>query len=361
MSGQWRARAIIDTAALHNNVRVARKFAGQTRIYAVVKADAYGHGIENVIPALSDRVDGFAVATLNEAIRCRSHAPRSPIIVLSEFNSSHQLRLFEQHELQVVIHRPEQVNWMEQFPGTALSCWLKIDTGMNRLGVLPGEAESIARRLNRAAGVKRLGSMSHLASADDLESGQTSDQIETFIQTTRQVSGMRSMANSAGLINWSDTHFDLVRPGLLLFGGSPVAQRTAEQIGLQPVMRLEARLIAVRKVALGQDVGYGATWTANRPTRLGIISFGYADGYPRCVSNIGHVVVNGKIAPLTGQVSMDLMTVDLSECSDAREGDTAFLWGPQLPVEMVAQWANTIPYELLCGVSPRVPRVLTNN
>lgn len=360
MSRTWRTRALIDLSALRHNVKVIRELAGEARVYAVVKADAYGHGINNVVPAIRDSVDGFAVATLEEGIRCRKSAINNAIMVLSEFSGPEQIDDFRQYQLQPVIHREQQARWVCESEGLSSGVWLKIDSGMNRLGISPENVTEIVNMLSRSINVKQLGLMSHLASADEMDSDQTQQQYERFLQCASGHPGEVSIANSAALVGWPRTQLDIVRPGLMLYGISPSQNQSALELGLRPVMQLESRLIAVKDISTGDAVGYGASWIASKPTKIGIAGFGYADGYPRCISNRGSVIVRDRRAPVIGKVSMDMMTLDLTGCGEVQEGDIAQLWGPQLGVEIVAGWADTIPYELLCSVSPRVPRIQIN-
>lgn len=360
MEKAWRTRALIDLSALRHNVGIARSMAGDARIFAVVKADAYGHGINNVVPAILDAVDGFAVATVEEGIRCRESAGNSPIMVLSEFNSPDNLKMFCEYHLQPVVHRADQVDWIDKTEHVPDYVWLKFDTGMNRLGIDPERVQDLVTRLSESIGIKKIGLMSHLASADDVQCDQTQEQLSLFAKIVDRHPGDVSLANSAGVVGWPRSIRGVIRPGLMLYGISPTPAKSGADLGLLPVMQLETRLIAVKNVDAGAAVGYGGTWIARRPTRIGVAGFGYADGYPRCISNRGAVIVNGHRAPVIGQVSMDMMTIDLSDCEDAIEGDIVQLWGSALSAEVVAQWAQTIAYELICGVSPRVPRITVN-
>ena len=360
MDKAWRTRALIDLSALRHNVIIVRSLASDARIFAVVKADAYGHGINNVVPAISKEVEGFAVATVEEGIRCRKFADNAPIMVLSEFSSPEQLEAFCKYRLQPVVHRKEQADWMSASDRLPDRVWLKFDSGMNRLGIAPEQVPDIVARLSESFDLQKIGLMSHLASADDMECDQTQRQIALFAKYTANHPGDVSLANSAGVVSWPQAKRGIVRPGLMLYGVSPTAAQSGTGLGLQPVMQLETRLIAVKTVDKGGAVGYGGSWIANQPTRIGVAGFGYADGYPRCISNRGAVMVNGRRAPVIGKVSMDMMTIDLSDCCNAVEGDIVQLWGSALSVDIVAHWAQTIAYELLCAVSPRVPRIIVN-
>ena len=342
---------------------MARDHAGDAETAAVVKANGYGNGIRNIVPTLTGMVDWLAVATIDEGIRCRELTDHLPIIVFSEFLSATQLDIFYRHRLQPVVYRPEQVQWLLAY-NNPLSCWLKFDSGMNRLGFNMAQIQSVFKTLSSARNIIEVGVMSHLASADETVNLQTVQQIEQVTTLKDQLVGQSdgskdskiSLANSAGLLQYVDSHFDMVRPGLLLYGVSPIKGLEGKELGLEPVMHLEARIMSVKSIEAGQVVGYNASFVAPRKMRIGVVGFGYGDGYPRCVSNRGYVCINAANAPVIGKVSMDMMTVDLEQCPDVKEGDVAELWGKNLPVERVAEWADTIPYELLCRVSGRVAR-----
>lgn len=360
MSEHWRARALIDLAAFEHNLTTVRRLAGKAKVFAVVKADAYGHGIENIVSTAKERVDGFAVATLDEGIQCRRLSPDSPIMVLSEFNARDQLRVFEENRLQPVLHSEHQLNWLKRYRGSPLDCWVKIDTGMNRLGINQSVATAFIEMVSQIESVKSMNIMSHLASADIKDSDQNDEQLTAFRDLTRRINGLSSMGNSAAVLRSISRHFDMVRPGLLLYGASPMTGTTGISFDLKPVMQLEARLIEVKRVQKGQKVGYGGCWTAPSDCTIAVASLGYADGYPRAVSNRGYALVNGSQAPVVGMVSMDMTTLNVSNCGQVKEGDIVQFWGAGIAVEKVAEWSDTISYELLCRVSPRVPRVILN-
>lgn len=356
-----RAWALINGAALRANARSIRELVGPSQVYAVVKANAYGHTLEHVVGEINHLVDGFAVATLEEGLCVRALAPYAAVIVLSEFNAPSQIDILRAGELQAVVHRAEQVDWLEETPPLPTPVWLKIDSGMNRLGVAPGQAGTLFDRLSAAG--NRVSLMSHMASADEPDGQQNESQIAVFEQVMSARDGSdhaRSLANSAALDALPATRLDLVRPGLVMYGISPFGPEfgPGSTLDLQPVMQLEARLIAVKRVSAGDRVGYGGTWTCERGGQIGIVSFGYADGYPRGVGADAYAIVNGSAAPLAGRVSMDMLTLDLTDCPGVSVGDVVQLWGGDIGVERVARWANTIPYELLCRVAPRVPRFL---
>lgn len=357
-------RARIDLEALTHNFSLARKAAAGSRVMAVIKANAYGHGAVQVARALS-QADAFAVASLEEALQLRESGIRQPVVLLDGVFHPDELELAVTHQLQLVVHCEEQLVWLERFrSGAALSLWLKVNTGMNRLGFAPADAATIWQRLQRLPYMKagELRWMSHLACADELAHPANDAQLACFnevIQFSAQLQGRAaecSLANSAALLTRPDMQFDWVRPGIMLYGISPMVQGSAPAEELRPVMTLESRLMAVQRRRKGDAVGYGLDWCCPEDMPLGIVAIGYGDGYPRHAPAGTPVLVNGVNAPLVGRVSMDMICVDLRECTQARPGDPAQLWGPNLPVETVAERVGTISYELLCAVSGRVPR-----
>ncbi|MEM9057813.1 MAG: alanine racemase, partial [Pseudomonadota bacterium] len=322
---------------------------------------AYGHGADALVPAL-DHADGCAVARLAEAVALRRAGWGGRVVVLGGARTPGELQRAADLGADLVVHTQEQVAMLTSARLAApVEVWLKLDTGMHRLGFDAHGFSTARDALNRCdavAGAVRL--MTHLACADERGSAHTQGQLDAFAGAVDGVTGERSVANSAGVLAWPDSHGDWVRPGLMLYGVSPFAGESAASLGLTPVMTLESRLIAVKTVPAGGAVGYGATWTATAPTRLGIVAVGYGDGYPWRLGTGGApgaaVLIDGQRCPLVGRVSMDMVAVSLEGCPGARRGDPVVLWGEGLPVEEVAAWAGTIPYELLCGIASRVPR-----
>ncbi len=363
VNGDCRARALIDAAALRHNLALARRLAPSSKIMAVVKSDAYGHGMAVVTRLIAERVDAFAVATLTEGIECRRTNPSVPITVLSGLRRSADLHRCRQHQLQPVVHTFEQVEWVEQYDGAPLSPWLKIDTGMNRLGVAPDEVADAIARLRRNRRVEGIRLMSHLANADDLDDDYTATQSRRFRECTDQYEMERSLANSAALMKWPQTHFQWVRPGIMLYGGSPLRGCRGGELGLRPVMQLESRLLSVKTIAAGQPVGYGGTFVTPAPMRIGVVGFGYGDGYPRAISPAAHVLIGDTRVPIIGRVSMGLLTLDLSGCEDAAvaAGSKVVLWGRGLGVDEVAEWAGSIGYELLSRVGANILRQIAED
>jgi alanine racemase len=351
--------ARIDLSALRHNLKVVRHRAPRARMMAVVKANAYGHGLERVVRALA-AADAFAVASIEEALAVRAVGLRHPVVLLEGALDTVEHELAVHHGFEPVVHVPEQLAMLERLNSSSvpLKVWLKIDTGMNRLGFRPTTVRAAWGRLQRMASVRQPPSlMTHLASADEPDSERTSEQLRLFAQATKGVAGERSIANSAGVLGWPASHADWVRPGIMLYGISPFPDRIGAAEGLKPVMSLTTRLIAVKAVTKGETVGYGGTWTAETDSILGIAAVGYGDGYPRHAANGTPVLVNGRRAALAGRVSMDMIAIDLGGQPDAQVGDPVLLWGADLPAEEVAGAAGTIAYELLCKVTPRVKMV----
>ncbi|HWP94416.1 MAG TPA: alanine racemase [Gammaproteobacteria bacterium] len=348
------ARAIIDTRALQHNLRRIRELAPGRRVMAVIKANAYGHGIVPVARALA-AADAFAVACTDEALAVRAAGLPNRIVLLEGVFSADELAVAARENLEVVVHSPEQLAWLAAFHGGTVDVWLKIDTGMNRLGFRVEDTRAAWQRLQELPAVRKpVRLMTHLANADDPDGTRTAEQLARFTAVTRDLPGERSIANSAGTLAWPESHADWVRPGLALYGVSPFAGRTGADEGLVPAMTMLTELHAVKTVRRGESVGYGGSWTAAQDTRIGVAAIGYGDGYPRHAGNGTPVLVNGQRVSLVGRVSMDMITVELGAQPQAKVGDPVELWGAALPVEQIAAAAGTVPYELLCGVTQRV-------
>ncbi|MEN8261314.1 MAG: alanine racemase [Pseudomonadota bacterium] len=347
--------ALIDPAALQHNLSFVRRRVPGAKVMAVIKANAYGHGLVRVAHALKG-VNAFAVARVDEGIRLRQAGIMERIAVLEGFTTAEELELHHAYRLESVIHSPEQFEFLESgFKWGRLPLWLKMDTGMNRLGFGAWDLAAAYERLKGCKGVSGpIQLMTHLSNADILDDDTTKEQIALFRQVTENLEGDRSIANSAGILGWDAAKADWVRPGIMLYGVSPFADRVAADFGLRSVMSLHSRLIAVKQLAPGDAVGYGRSWVCSRPTRLGIAAIGYGDGYPRYAPTGTPVLVNGRRVPLVGRVTMDMITVDLTDYPQAVPGDQVLLWGDGLPVEEVAAHADTIPYTLLCGITQRV-------
>ncbi|MEE9398338.1 MAG: alanine racemase [Methylococcales bacterium] len=348
------AHAVLDLAALNHNLQRVRESAPGAKIMAVIKANGYGHGMVRIAKGLSG-VDAFAVARVDEGIRLRYCGIETRIAVLEGFATQEELDLHQQYDLEPIIHAQEQVKMLEACrSGSKLSVWLKLDSGMHRLGFAASEYRSVYQCLSHCNRVKAIAHMTHFANADDLEDPTTPRQIELFRHVTADHEGERSVANSAGVLGWKESHSDWVRPGLMLLGGSPFPGRQGRDFGLRPVMSLRSRILSVKKLLPGDAVGYGGTWVCQKPTLMGVVAAGYGDGYPRHAKTGTPALVNGKRASVIGRISMDMITLDLSACPEAKAGDSVILWGADLPVEEIARYADTISYTLLCGVTQRV-------
>lgn len=347
------AEALIDLTALRNNLRVARRLAPGSALLAVIKANAYGHGMLPVARALGTEAEGFAVARLEEGLALREAGIEGRIVLLSEHAGQQQLATCAQHRLDIVVHdRPGAERLASASLPAPISAWLKIDTGMHRLGIEPSETAAVHQLLTTSPAIEQVVLMSHLACAEEIGHVQNQRQILCFDQATDGLRSAVSIANSAAILTRPASHRDWVRPGIMLYGAHPLGE--AAEPKLEAVMTLQAPLLAVRDVPAGESVGYNHTWTAPADCKVGTVAIGYGDGYPRHAPNGTPVVLNGRRAPLAGRVSMDTLTIDLSDHGDAMPGDTVQLWGSQLPVNEVADCAGTIAYELLTRVTDRV-------
>lgn len=344
-------RAIVDLSALRHNLGIARKHAPHARIMAVIKANGYGHGMLRTAKAL-ETADGFAVLNLGEAIALREAGFRQEILLLEGFFSSDEISLLKQHDLSTVIHAQWQIDALLQTPVSApIQAWLKINTGMNRLGFQPDDFPAALRNLQQAGAQVTL--MTHFSSADEING--ITEQLSLFNTLTHDLQLPRSMSNSAATLTFPDALGDWIRPGIMLYGASPMSHINASELGLKPAMTFTSKIIAMRDIQAGETVGYGGTFRAPGTMRIGTVACGYADGYPRHAPTGTPVLVNGQHSRIIGRVSMDMLTVDLSGIPDARIGSSVTLWGKDLPVDEIASAAGTISYELLCAVAARVP------
>ncbi|MBI3140757.1 MAG: alanine racemase [Rhodocyclales bacterium] len=350
-------RATIDLSALRGNFAVARRHAGAARLWAVVKAHAYGHGLLRAARALGDVADGFALLDIGEAVALREAGLRQPILLLEGFFGADELPLLAEHRLTPVLHSLEQVEMLASVAlPSRLPIYLKLNTGMNRLGFSAAAFPAVLAALERAPQVEGITLMTHFADADG-ERGIT-EQLARFAQITAGCRHPVSLANSAALLHFPETRAGWARPGIMLYGASPYPDlASAEELGLRPAMTLSSELIAVHELQPGERVGYGGLFTAAAPMRVGTVACGYADGYPRHAPTGTPVLVAGRCTRTLGRVSMDMLAVDLTNLPEAGVGQPVVLWGEGLPVEEVAAAAGTISYELLCALAPRVPVV----
>jgi alanine racemase len=349
--------ATIDTSALRHNLNVVRQRAPRSRVMAVIKANAYGHGLVGAAQAL-DNADLFAVARVDEGLALRRAGIRNDVLLLEGVFDADQLNAAASAGFELVVHEREQIELLRAAPAQArFKVWLKFDSGMNRLGFKGADFSAAHAALRDLACVQQpVNLFTHLASADMPDLSTTTEQLARFAQVTEGLPGERSIANSAGMVAFPEAQADWVRPGLLLYGVSPFAGYIGEDHGLRPVMTLQSHVIALKDLMVGEHVGYSGDWKAGRPTRLAIAGVGYGDGYPRSLPSGAPVLVNAQRAPLAGRVSMDMIGIDVTDLKQpAQLGDPVVLWGGGMPVEEVAVWASTIPYELLCGITQRVP------
>jgi len=349
-------KIIIHLDALRHNLQQIKKQAPHSSILAMVKSNGYGHGIQRVALALS-QADAFGVACSEEGLLLRKAGVRQPIVLIEGLFTPDELTLAEAENFTPVVHHEAQVEIFEKNPCVnPLSIWLKINTGMNRLGFNPTEIKKIVQRLIICPSVKKpIHFMTHFATADDVSnSSQIEQQIAIFDKTVSGFSGLQSLCNSAGIFAWPSAHRDWVRPGLMLYGASPFAGHSGTDYGLRPAMSLESKLIATHIIAKGESVGYGSTWVSPEEMPIGVVAMGYGDGYPQFAKNGTPILVNNSICPLVGRVSMDMLTVDLRTQPHAKIGDPVTLWGEGLPVETIAEGNHSSAYELLTRITQRV-------
>ena len=353
--------ALIDCAAARHNLQRIRMMAPDAHIMAVVKANAYGHGIERMAPCLS-AADAFAVASVDEAMELRHLGVTHPIVLLEGIFCASELSEVVKHRLELVVHSYEQIAMLKTHQGCHnLVVWIKVDTGMHRLGFSPDEVVQVWKELQGLSCLAQpLRLMTHFSSSDEPDAVANELQMNLFKQLVAHFLEPLtiSLSNSAAIIHLPNSHGSWVRPGIMMYGVSP-SYASIDELDLKPVMTLVTRVIAVKTVSAGDAVGYGGSWQAQENTRLAIIAAGYGDGYPRHIPSGTQVLVNGQPAPIVGRVSMDMMSVDVSKLTQVDVGDPVVLWGKGLPIEDLAKAANTISYELLCGVTKRVPALLT--
>lgn len=346
--------ALIDPDAIAHNLRRIRDLAPDSRVMAVVKADAYGHRIDLCLPAL-EQADMLAVATIEEARAIRRLGSALPVLLLEGVSDPDDLAVATELGLELVVHQTSQIEALERFGRSPMPrLWLKIETGMHRLGIPVQSAARVHARLLALSGAEQVNLMSHLACAEQPDHPLNVRQIKRFEAVSKHLPGERCLANSAALINCPQARFEWVRAGLLLYGISPLEERTGPELGLRPAMTLSAELMAVNSVAAGESIGYGARYTAQSDLKVGVAGIGYGDGYPRSMADGAPVLINGCRGRICGKVSMDMVTIDLSHCPDSVIGDEVVLWGRGLPIELLARAAGTIPWELVCRMTRRV-------
>ncbi|BBV68111.1 alanine racemase [Kluyvera ascorbata] len=350
------ATVVINRRALRHNLQRLRELAPASKLVAVVKANAYGHGLLETARTLPD-ADAFGVARLEEALRLREGGITQPILLLEGFFNATDLPTIAAQHLHTAVHNIEQLEALETADiSEPVTVWMKLDTGMHRLGVLPEDADAFYQRLSQCKNVRQpVNVVSHFARADEPECGATEKQLAIFTAFTDGKPGLRSIAASGGILLWPQSHFDWARPGIILYGVSPLEQKPwGPDFGMQPVMSLTSSLIAVREHKAGEPVGYGGTWVSERDTRLGVVAMGYGDGYPRAAPSGTPVLVNGREVPIVGRVAMDMVCVDLGPNAQDKTGDEVIMWGDGLPVERIAEITKVSAYELITRLTSRV-------
>ena len=354
------ARALIDLQALRHNYQLARELSG-ARALAVVKADAYGHGAVRCAQALQNEADGFAVACIEEALQLREAGISGPILLLEGFFEAAELALIDRHDLWCVVHAQWQIEAIEQaYLERPLTLWLKLDSGMHRVGFHPADYPTAYKRLLACGKVAKVVLMSHFSRADELDSARSDEQLAVFQQARAGLVAEVSLRNSPALLGWPSVPSDWSRPGIMLYGATPFEQPHEVASRLRPVMTLESRVISVRDLPAGEPVGYGARFISDRPTRVGVVALGYADGYPRHAPTGTPVLIDGQASRVIGRVSMDMLTVDLSDLPGAGLGSYVEFWGRTVLASDVAVAAGTIPYQLFCNVR-RVPLIYSED
>ncbi len=350
-----RTKACIDLCALQHNIKIIKQIAPDSKILAMVKSNAYGHGLVAVAKSLVE-ADGFGVACLSEAMTLRENGILAPIVIMSGVYSDEEIQFAQGYNFQIVVHDASQLKLLRNCHlHRPLTVWLKIDTGMHRLGFSP---ENFLFSLRELLGNEKINKsitlITHLADADDLYKATTSRQLEVFQKYTGHLNFPKSIANSAGILSWPSAIADWNRPGICLYGISPILDKVGADYGLIPVMTLKSKIVAIREVNAGEAIGYGSTWVCRKKMLIGVVAIGYGDGYPRHAPSGTPTLIHQQICPLVGRISMDLLTVDLEACPQAVVGDEVILWGNGLPAEIVAKFAGTIAYQLICNVTQRV-------
>ncbi|MFA6037841.1 MAG: alanine racemase [Legionellales bacterium] len=347
--------AQINLGALHHNFSVVKQYAPKSKVLVVLKANGYGHGIVRIAKTLLE-ADAFGVSRVDEALMLREAGVTHPIVAMTGFSDLEELKACAQFDIQVVIHSDYQIDYLEQTTlAKPITVWFKIETGLGRLGFPVDKIQLAYQRLMACSQItKPMTTLSHLASADNVSNPKTSQQLARFQKITATFEGPQSLARSAAIFSNPDTHLDWVRPGLMLYGASPFPNEVGIDRGLQAVMTMKSQLISINHIPKGETVGYGETWKCEEGMPVGVVGFGYADGYPRNMTQGTPVLINGVRCPLIGRVSMDMITVDLRACPHAKIGDVAILWGPELPIEIIARGAHTTPYNLWVNISSRV-------
>jgi alanine racemase len=349
------AIAILSTQNLLHNVEVIRQKAPNKKVIAMIKANAYGHGLRSVAKRLEEFVDLLGVASIDEALALRRAGVKNSIILMEGVFEASEFEIAAHEGFHVVIHQEDQLNWLEELQlSTALILWIKFDTGMGRLGFFIHQAKAVYSRISKLTCVKSpIGIMSHLACADEKDHVSNYKQINDF-ETLQSLKGPKSLANSAAIFNFPAYHYDFVRPGIALYGVSPLLNVEASSLELKPVMTLQTQIIAIKKFFKGSTIGYGSRFICCEDMLVGVMAIGYGDGYPRTTREGAPVLIRGRRCKVIGRISMDMTMIDLTLYPEAVIGDRVTLWGEGLPIEEVATYTEHLAYDILCGVQARV-------
>lgn len=360
-------KVIVNRQAIKNNLALANSLAPTSKFVSVIKANAYGHGLIEIAETLADSTDAFGVACIEEAISIRKAGVKNPILLMEGLFTEDELQIASEKNFWLMIENKFHFDALLSAKlSNPIKIWFGIDTGMHRLGFQQNSIYEDIKILESSSNVKKpIVIASHFASADNLRSNFTQIQIDRFDKHMSNIKLNRdayeeSLSNSAGLIGWVDSHRDWERPGYLLFGNSPFMHSHEVENLLEPAMEFKSKIISVRSVSAGESVGYGQNWTAKRDTKIATVTVGYGDGYPRNAKNGTPTLVNNKICPLVGKVSMDMITIDVTDVREVNIGDDVVLWGHDLPVNKVAKYCDSIGWELLSRITSRVPRFYIN-
>lgn len=354
----------IDSQALLHNLQVVKEQAPKQQVIAMVKANAYGCGIDEVVSTLQDHVYAFGVACMEEAKAVRAISKSVECILFQGVFSVAELEEAYHHNLQLVVHQQQQVDWLLQSPcSNKIKVWVKVNTGMHRLGFLEQDVANVMHKLQTCAWITHpIGMLTHLACADEVNSVNNSRQLANFSRITQDYSdSLKSVANSAAILAHPATHMDVVRAGVMLYGVSPFGDKLAKDLGLRPVMHFLSKVTEIHDYPAHAAVGYRATWESAQPSRIGVVPVGYADGYPRCIKAGTKVWVAGNIVPIVGRISMDMLTIDLTSCKKVPIGAEVELWGQHISVDEVALAAGTIGHEIIARIGSRVIRTLLHS
>lgn len=350
------AQAIIDLDAIRHNYAQAKALAPNSKAIAIIKANAYGHGAVMVGKALSAHADAFGVACLEEALELRESGIENPILLLEGIFEPDELLAVDQHKLSIAVATQRQLDWLLAAKLThPVDVFLKMDSGMHRLGFAPNAIEAIHTQLSQCKHVNSVTIMTHFARADEADTSFTDQQVRQFDQAVSNIQAPYALSNSAGILGHAKDNQQYVRPGIMLYGATPMGTTHASDSLLKPAMSLQSAIFSIRDLPAGECIGYGGRFVCDKPTRVGVVAMGYADGYPRHAVDGTPVWVNGHMSRIIGKVSMDMLTVDLTELPQIKEGDPVELWGEHVSANLVADHSATIAYTLFTGITRRVP------